>query len=56
MISEPEQAETIIATGQADIVLLARELLRDPYWPRRAARRWSQKSSRQFRMKEPGSP
>jgi 2,4-dienoyl-CoA reductase-like NADH-dependent reductase (Old Yellow Enzyme family) len=38
MISEPEQAETIIATGQADIVLLARELLRDPYWPRRAAR------------------
>lgn len=38
MISEPEQAETIIATGQADIVLLARELLRDPYWPRRAAK------------------
>jgi 2,4-dienoyl-CoA reductase-like NADH-dependent reductase (Old Yellow Enzyme family) len=37
MISEPVQAETIIATGQADIVLLARELLRDPYWPRRAA-------------------
>jgi 2,4-dienoyl-CoA reductase-like NADH-dependent reductase (Old Yellow Enzyme family) len=37
MISEPVQAETIVATGQADIVLLARELLRDPYWPRRAA-------------------
>jgi 2,4-dienoyl-CoA reductase-like NADH-dependent reductase (Old Yellow Enzyme family) len=37
MISEPAQAETIISTGQADIVLLARELLRDPYWPRRAA-------------------
>jgi len=37
MISEPEQAETILSTGQADIVLLARELLRDPYWPRRAA-------------------
>jgi 2,4-dienoyl-CoA reductase-like NADH-dependent reductase (Old Yellow Enzyme family) len=28
----------MIRTGQADIVLLARELLRDPYWPLRAAR------------------
>ncbi|HKN23337.1 MAG TPA: NADH:flavin oxidoreductase/NADH oxidase [Candidatus Acidoferrum sp.] len=37
MISEPAQAETIISSGQADIVLLAREMLRDPYWPRRAA-------------------
>ncbi|MGB2668205.1 MAG: hypothetical protein WAK48_29710, partial [Candidatus Acidiferrum sp.] len=37
MISEPTQAETILRNGQADIVLLARELLRDPYWPRRAA-------------------
>lgn len=37
MISEPVQAETILATGQADLVLLAREMLRDPYWPRRAA-------------------
>ncbi len=36
---EPEQAEQIVATGQADAVLLARELLRDPYWPLRAARR-----------------
>ncbi len=38
MISNSAQAETILATGQADIVLLARELLRDPYWPRRAAK------------------
>ncbi|MBS1689225.1 MAG: NADPH dehydrogenase NamA [Bacteroidetes bacterium] len=38
IIITPEQAETIIATGQADIVLLARELLRDPYFPLRAAR------------------
>jgi 2,4-dienoyl-CoA reductase-like NADH-dependent reductase (Old Yellow Enzyme family) len=38
MITEPVQAETIIATEQADIVLLAREMLRDPYWPRRAAK------------------
>jgi len=37
MITDPAQAETIIATGQADLVFLAREMLRDPYWPRRAA-------------------
>jgi 2,4-dienoyl-CoA reductase-like NADH-dependent reductase (Old Yellow Enzyme family) len=33
MISAPEQADQIIRTGQADVVLLAREMLRDPYWP-----------------------
>ena len=38
MISEAVQAETILATQQADMVFLARELLRDPYWPRRAAK------------------
>jgi 2,4-dienoyl-CoA reductase-like NADH-dependent reductase (Old Yellow Enzyme family) len=38
LITEPEQAEAILASGDADLVLLARELLRDPYWPRRAAR------------------
>jgi 2,4-dienoyl-CoA reductase-like NADH-dependent reductase (Old Yellow Enzyme family) len=38
MITEPIQAETILATEQADLVFLARELLRDPYWPRRAAK------------------
>jgi 2,4-dienoyl-CoA reductase-like NADH-dependent reductase (Old Yellow Enzyme family) len=38
MITDPAQAETILATGQADLVVLARELLRDPYWPRRAAK------------------
>ena len=37
LITEPAQADAIIATGQADVVLLARELLRDPYFPRRAA-------------------
>jgi len=31
-VAAPAQAQHIIATGQADIVLLARELLRDPYW------------------------
>jgi 2,4-dienoyl-CoA reductase-like NADH-dependent reductase (Old Yellow Enzyme family) len=38
MITDPAQADTILATDQADLVFLARELLRDPYWPRRAAR------------------
>jgi 2,4-dienoyl-CoA reductase-like NADH-dependent reductase (Old Yellow Enzyme family) len=38
MISEPTQAETILTTEQADLVFLAREMLRDPYWPRRAAK------------------
>ena len=37
MITEPAQADQIIRTGQADVVLLAREILRDPYWPLRAA-------------------
>ena len=39
MITAAAQAEQIVATGQADAVLLARELLRDPYWPLHAARR-----------------
>ncbi len=39
LITEPEQAETIVASGQADVVLLARELLRDPYWPAHAAKK-----------------
>ena len=37
MITDPVQAQAIIANGQADMVFLAREMLRDPYWPRRAA-------------------
>ncbi len=38
LITSPAQAETIIRSGQADLVLLARELLRDPQFPLRAAR------------------
>lgn len=38
MITSPEQADTIIRSGQADIVLLARQMLRNPYWPLHAAR------------------
>ena len=37
MNTEPVQAETILSTEQADLVVLARGLLRDPYWPRRSA-------------------
>lgn len=37
LITEPEQADMILADGQADLVFLARELLRDPHWPLRAA-------------------
>jgi len=37
MITAAEQADTILRTGQADVVVLARELLRDPYWPIHAA-------------------
>jgi 2,4-dienoyl-CoA reductase-like NADH-dependent reductase (Old Yellow Enzyme family) len=37
-ITSPAQAEQIVATGQADAVAMARELLRDPYWPLHAAR------------------
>jgi 2,4-dienoyl-CoA reductase-like NADH-dependent reductase (Old Yellow Enzyme family) len=38
LITEPAQAEQIVAIGQADVVILARALLRDPYWPLHAAR------------------
>ncbi|WP_041682752.1 NADH:flavin oxidoreductase/NADH oxidase [Pusillimonas sp. T7-7] len=36
LITEPQQAEDILASGQADLIFLARALLRDPYWPLRA--------------------
>ena len=37
LITEPEQADTIIREGEADMVFLARQMLRDPYWPLHAA-------------------
>jgi 2,4-dienoyl-CoA reductase-like NADH-dependent reductase (Old Yellow Enzyme family) len=37
IITEPHQAEAILATGQADLIIIAREFLRDPYFPLRAA-------------------
>ena len=38
MITEAEQAEQIISSGEADVVFLARAMLRDPYWPLHAAK------------------
>lgn len=42
LITEPAQAqaeaEAILASGEADVILLARELLRDPYFARRVSR------------------
>jgi len=38
LITQPEQAEEIVAGGRADLVTLGRELLRNPYWPLQAAR------------------
>lgn len=38
MITEPAQADQIVRTAQADVVFLARQMLREPYWPLLAAR------------------
>jgi 2,4-dienoyl-CoA reductase-like NADH-dependent reductase (Old Yellow Enzyme family) len=38
LITEPAQAEAILQAGQADLIIMARQLLRDPYWPLHAAR------------------
>jgi 2,4-dienoyl-CoA reductase-like NADH-dependent reductase (Old Yellow Enzyme family) len=42
MITDPAQADHIIRTGQADVTFLARELLREPYWPLSAGRELGQ--------------
>ncbi|MGA2175347.1 MAG: NADH:flavin oxidoreductase/NADH oxidase [Verrucomicrobiota bacterium] len=44
-LTEPAHADEIIRNGRADVVLLAREFLREPYWPRRAARALGQKEA-----------
>jgi 2,4-dienoyl-CoA reductase-like NADH-dependent reductase (Old Yellow Enzyme family) len=48
LITDAAQAEHVLQTNQADLVLLARELLRDPYWPLHAAA--------QFREPAPWAP
>ncbi len=37
LLTEPLQAEAVLQANQADLILLGRALLRDPYWPYRAA-------------------
>jgi 2,4-dienoyl-CoA reductase-like NADH-dependent reductase (Old Yellow Enzyme family) len=43
MITEPRQAEDILERGEADVIVIAREFLRDPYFPRRAAQELGEK-------------
>jgi 2,4-dienoyl-CoA reductase-like NADH-dependent reductase (Old Yellow Enzyme family) len=38
LITEAAQAEAILQAGQADLIIMARQLLRDPYWPLHAAK------------------
>ena len=59
LITDPAQADEIIRTGQADLVMLARQLLRDPYWPLKAAQALGVATSRPaqyLRAAPPGSP
>lgn len=44
LVTEPSQADEILRTGKADMVLIGREFLRDPYWPQRAAKVLGQSS------------
>ena len=44
MITEPAQADQIIRLGEADLVFMAREFLRHPYWPLNAAKPLHQKA------------
>jgi 2,4-dienoyl-CoA reductase-like NADH-dependent reductase (Old Yellow Enzyme family) len=43
MITEPRQAEDILERDEADVIIIAREFLRDPYFPRRAAQELGEK-------------
>jgi 2,4-dienoyl-CoA reductase-like NADH-dependent reductase (Old Yellow Enzyme family) len=59
LIETKEQVGEILAKGQADLVLMAREFLRDPYWPLRTARELKQKISwpaQYLRAAPPDSP
>jgi 2,4-dienoyl-CoA reductase-like NADH-dependent reductase (Old Yellow Enzyme family) len=59
LIETKEQVVDILAKNQADLVLMAREFLRDPYWPLRTARELKQKISwpaQYLRAAPPDSP
>jgi 2,4-dienoyl-CoA reductase-like NADH-dependent reductase (Old Yellow Enzyme family) len=58
LITSPAQADHIVRTGQADMVLLGREILRNPYWPLSAAQALGQTTSwpqQYLRAAPPGS-
>ena len=56
MITDAQQADALITNGEADLVLLAREMLRDPYWPVHAAAELENAASwpRQYLRAAPG--
>jgi 2,4-dienoyl-CoA reductase-like NADH-dependent reductase (Old Yellow Enzyme family) len=59
LITDPAQAEEIVTSGKADLVLLAREFLRDPYWPLHAAQQLGKSISwpkQYLRAAPPNSP
>jgi len=59
MITDPAQANEIVASGKADMVFLAREMLRDPYWPLHAAAALGETASwpvQYLRAAPPNSP
>jgi 2,4-dienoyl-CoA reductase-like NADH-dependent reductase (Old Yellow Enzyme family) len=59
MITDPAQAAHILRTGQADLIFIAREFLRDPYWPLHAAAALSESVSwpvQYLRAAPPKSP
>jgi len=58
MITDPIQANDIVANGEADLVLLAREMLRDPYFPLHAAAALGETASwpPQYLRAAPNSP
>ena len=58
LITEPAQANAIIAEGEADLVFLARAMLRDPHWPVHAAAALGEQASwpkQYLRAAAPGS-
>ena len=48
MLTEAAQANAVVQQGAADLVLLAREMLRDPYWPLHAAQALGRPAARRI--------
>jgi 2,4-dienoyl-CoA reductase (NADPH2) len=45
LVTEPDQANDIIQSGSADLVMIAREMLREPYWALKAQQHLGQEPS-----------